>query len=279
MVKVKVARQSLKVMHYVEPIDSIPLELISIPGGSFQMGAPKEEADSQDWERPQHRVEIQPFFLGRYPITQAQWRAIAQLEKIEIDLEPAPSNFTGEQHPVEQVSWFEAQEFCARLSRLSDRDYRLPTDAEWEYACRAGTTTPFHFGETITTNLANYRGTDNKEEGWSGSYGRGPKGEYRETTTPVDRFGIANPFGLSDMHGNVWEWCEDDWHETYEGAPNNGSAWTDSESDRGNKYKVVRGGSWNGIPWSCRSASRHWDAPGYRDDSLGFRVARSAPRT
>ncbi|MEO0948955.1 MAG: formylglycine-generating enzyme family protein [Cyanobacteria bacterium J06641_5] len=271
MVKIEISRQSLKVMHYVEIIGSTPLELISIPGGSFQMGAPKTETGSKDLERPQHPVEIQPFFLGRYPITQAQWQAVAQLKKVEIELEPAPSNFTGDQYPVEQVNWFEAKEFCARLSRLSDRDYRLPTDAEWEYACRAGTTTPFHFGETITTNLANYDGRE--------TYDRGPKGEYRRTTTPVDRFGIANPFGLSDMHGNVWEWCEDDWHETYDGAPKDGNAWIDNESDRSNIRKVIRGGSWSNAPWYCRSAFRGRYNPDNRHFSLGFRVARSAPRT
>ena len=113
------------------------------------------------------------------------------------------------------------------MSKKTNKEYRLPTEAEWEYACRAGTITPFHFGETISTELANYRGTDEKigDKLYPGNYGRGLKGEYREQTTPVGYFGVANALGLSDMHGNVWEWCEDDYHEDYEGAPSDGSAW------------------------------------------------------
>ena len=168
-------------------------------------------------------------------------------------------------------------EFCARLEQHTKRPYRLPSEAEWEYACRAGTTTPFHFGETITTDLANYRGTDDDEQqNWSGSYGKGPKGEYRVETTPVDYFGVANGFGLCDMHGNVFEWCEDHWHSNYEGAPVDGSAWL-SDDDTANR--VIRGGSWYINPWTCRSAYRNIDAPAFTSNHIGFRVVCSAPRT
>jgi formylglycine-generating enzyme required for sulfatase activity len=159
-------------------------------------------------------------------------------------------------------------EFCARISVHTGRQYRLPTEAEWEYACRAGTTTPFHFGETISSELANYQG--------STIYADGPMGEDATETTPVDHFGIANAFGLSDMHGNVFEWCQDHWHSNYEGAPTDGSAWL-ADDDEGSR--VYRGGSWCFNPWYCRSASRLNFEPGFDSDILGFRVVCSAPRT
>ena len=161
--------------------------------------------------------------------------------------------------------------------KTTTREYRLPTEAEWEYGCRAGTTTPFHFGETISTELANYRGTDWEVEGkvYPGNYGRGLKGIYREQTTPVGYFKVANNFGLYDMHGNVWEWCEDDWHENYQDAPTDGSAWLSGDSSN----KVVRGGSWDYNPVDCRSAYRDNDARDNRYDDVGLRVVCVAPRT
>ena len=198
--------------------------------------------------------QVPEFFMGKYPVTQAQWRFVAELPQVKEELKPDPSRFKGAERPVEQITWYEVVEFCDRLSVHTDRAYRLPSEAEWEYACRAGTTTPFHFGETITTDLANYRGTDWKEQGWSGSYGEGPKGEYREETTPVQHFGIANAFGLCDMHGNLYEWCADHWHGSYEGAPEDGSAWL---SDKDNARRVIRGGSWLNDPRYCRSAYRN----------------------
>ncbi|MFM5947151.1 MAG: formylglycine-generating enzyme family protein, partial [Dolichospermum sp.] len=128
----------------------LKLETIAIPGGTFMMGSPENEEGSINSERPQHEVTIKPFLMGKYPVTQAQWRTVAALEKVNIDLASYPSYFEGDNRPVEQVSWHDAIEFCARLSNYTKKPYRLPTEAQWEYACRAGTTTPFHFGDRIT---------------------------------------------------------------------------------------------------------------------------------
>ncbi len=256
---------------YIEPLlavgDALPLHMVLIPGGTFTMGSPDDEPERSEDEGPQHPVNVPKFLMGRYPVTQAQWRAVAALPQVERSLEPDPSRFKGDNHPVEQVSWYEAVEFCDRLSAHTKRPYRLPTEAEWEYACRAGTMTPFHFGDAITTDIANYNG--------SYTYADGPKGEYRETTTAVDQLDNANAFGLSDMHGNVYEWCQDHWHESYEGAPIDGGAWlTDDKESR----RVLRGGSWFYIPWYCRSACRSFISPVNRFYYTGFRVSCVAPR-
>jgi uncharacterized caspase-like protein len=167
-----------------------PLAMVSIPGGTFTMGSPPTEKERESDEGPQRSVTVKAFWMGKHVVTQAQWKAVAALPKVKQDLNVDPSSFKGANRPVEQVSWHDAVEFCARLSKKTGHDYRLPSEAEWEYACRAGTTTPFHFGETITTNVANYRGTDWVYEGktYPGSYGAGPKGQYREQTTDVGSF-------------------------------------------------------------------------------------------
>ncbi len=239
----------------------VTLEMVAIPGGTFIMGSPKEEAGSRDKERPQHRVTVKPFYMGKYAVTQAQWQAVAQLPQINRELEADPSKFKGNNRPVEQISWYDAVEFCDRLSKATGRNYRLPSEAEWEYACRAGTSTPFHFGETITPELANYDGNY--------AYGAGAKGEYRKQTTAVGSFKVANAFGLYDMHGNVWEWCYDHWHNNYEGATSEGSSWL---SDNDNQGRLLRGGSWVNNPGGCRCAYRGNYLPDYRDYGIGFRV-------
>ncbi|HBK99620.1 MAG TPA: serine/threonine protein kinase, partial [Microcoleaceae bacterium UBA10368] len=165
------------------------LDLISIPGGSFMMGSPSTETGRSNDEGPQHNVNISPFFMGKYEVTQKQYQAV---------MGNNPSNFKGAKHPVEQVTWDEAVEFCRKLTQKTGKSYRLPSEAEWEYACRARTTTPFYFGDTITPDLVNYNGNY--------PYGSAPKGLYREQTTDVGIF-PPNAFGLYDMHGNVWEWC------------------------------------------------------------------------
>jgi formylglycine-generating enzyme required for sulfatase activity len=245
----------------------ITLEMVAIEGGTFMMGSPDHELERSDCEGPQHRVTVQPFFIGKFVVIQAQWRAVAALSKVKIDLNPDPSRFKGVNRPLEKVSWYEAVEFCDRLSQKTGKKYRLPSEAEWEYACRAGTDTPFYFGETITPELANYDGNY--------TYGTGSKGVYRKQTTEVGNF-PANAFGLYDMHGNVWEWCADHWHQNYQGAPIDGNAWL---SENENAYRVIRGGSWDYGPWDCRSASRYINNPHVTDNRIGFRVVCLAPRT
>ncbi|ERT08643.1 formylglycine-generating sulfatase enzyme family protein [Lyngbya aestuarii BL J] len=288
MAKITIRKQTRQAEYYVEMLgNNVELAMVKIPAGRFIMGSTEDELERLDRESPQHEVTVSEFFMGRYPITQGQWKAVVETtEKIERDLKPDPSEFKDAyenydrwSRPVEQVSWLDAKEFCARLSQKTGRDYRLPTEAQWEYACRAGTATPFHFGETITTDLANYCGTDREIGGetYSGSYGRGPKGEYREQTTPVGYFKVANPFGLCDMHGNVWEWCEDDFHDNYEGAPDDGSAWLSQNTkttDTTGYSKILRGGSWLYYSRHCRSAYRSINNSGIDYRYFGFRVVR-----
>jgi formylglycine-generating enzyme required for sulfatase activity len=259
---------------YEELGEGVRLTMMQIPAGWFVMGAPEEEEGSEDNERPQHEVSVPGFFMGRYPVTQAQWRSVAGYELIERELKHDPSCFKGDNRPVERVSWDEAQEFCRRLSVKSGREYRLPSEAEWEYACRAGTTTPFHFGETLDSEIANYD-AQTEDTNFKPVYGDGKKGEYRGETTEVGIF-PANEWGLQDMHGNVWEWCEDDWHNSYEGAPTDGSAWP--EENRTETMRLLRGGSWVNSPWGCRSAYRSYDMRDHRSYGIGFRVVYISPR-
>ncbi len=213
--------------------NGIFIDMVAIPGGKFQMGE----------DSGQHQVTVPSFYLAKYPITQAQYQAI---------MGQNPSGFKGSDLPVDTVNWNDAVEFCQKLTQKTGQAYRLPSEAEWEYACRAGTTTPFHFGDTITTDLANY-------------------GNNRKQTTPVGTF-PPNPWGLYDMHGNVWEWCQDVWHNNYNVAPTDGSAWeTGGESNR----RVLRGGSWGNDPRYCRSGQRRRRDLDFRINLFGFRVAVS----
>jgi formylglycine-generating enzyme required for sulfatase activity len=282
--------------------DLIPLAFI--PAGSFVMGSPEHEPDRSKTEGPQHEVTLAAFWMAKTPITQAQWREVASWPRVQRALVSDPSHFKGDNRPVEQVSWLDAMEFCHRLSQRTGYKYTLPSEAQWEYACRAGTTTPFHFGDTISAELANYDGNY--------IYGQGSKGIYREQTTGVPSF-PANAWGLHDMHGNVWEWCSDQWHGNYEGAPADGSAWEDHslgestpaccEAGRGSTApgaavrptaatstqasasspsvsasvasdasRLLRGGSWLSSPANCRSASRVYIHPDLRLNDIGFRV-------
>ena len=204
--------------------------------------------------------------MGKFQITQEQWYSVANLPQIDRELKPEPSKFKPEDNqknnlPVEKVSWYDAEEFCKRLSKHTGKQYRLASEAEWEYACRAGTTTPFHFGETITSELANYDA--------SHTFADESKGEYREKTTPLGQF-PPNAFGLYDMHGNVYEWCCDTWHNNYEGAPKDGNIWIDKIEN--NDRRVLRGGSWYNNPEDCRSANRSINNPDYGYYDHGFRV-------
>jgi len=234
--------------------NGVKLEMIAIPGGTFWMGSPANEAERGDNESPQHQVTVPSFFMGKYPLTQAQYQAI---------MGKNPAYFKGNNRPVENVSWDDAVRFCQKLSQRTGKNYRLPSEAEWEYACRAGTKTPFSFGDNITTDLVNYDGTY--------PYKSAPKGKYREQTTDVGTF-PPNAFGLYDMHGNVWEWCEDDWHENYIDAPTDGSAWN---SQSGSNTKLLRGGSWYNDAGLGRSANRFRYSRGNRYNNFGFRVVSS----
>jgi formylglycine-generating enzyme required for sulfatase activity len=225
---------------------NVALEMVSIPGSSFLMGSPEFEGDAEEY--PQHQVTVKPFFMAKYPITQAQWKAVVALPQVTQALNSKPSKFKGANLPIENVSWYEAVEFCLRLSMKTGRNYRLPSEAEWEYACRAGTTTAFHFGERITSDLINCSGGD--------FYIVPTKSDFRKQITNVGSFDIANAFGLYDMHGLVWEWCADPWHNNYEGAPTNGSIW---DIDGDIHRRVLRGGAWNFNAELCRSASRSWN--------------------
>jgi formylglycine-generating enzyme required for sulfatase activity len=230
----------------------ILMTMVKIPGGEFLMGSPASEEGRFDRESPQHRVNVPKFYMGQTLVTQAQWQQLMGYN---------PSHFTGDgELPVEQVSWLDATEFCKKLSQHVQRIYRLPSEAEWEYACRARTTTTFSFGQTITGELANY----NSEA----VYRQETTVKKRGETTLVGEFS-PNPFGLYDLHGNVCEWCLDHWHENYQGAPLDGSAWL---SDDDNANRLLRGGSWDGTARYCRSATRFFITPVNRDIIIGFRV-------
>lgn len=228
----------------------IPLDMVRIPSGTYLMGSPPGLGD--DDECPQHSVRITPFYAGKFPVTQEQWAGI-------MDWIP-PYRCQGAKRPVDRVSWEDAQTFCARLSARTGRPYRLLSEAEWEYACRARTNTPFYCGQTITTDLANYVGEH--------LYYSEPKGIYRHVTTDAGSF-PPNGFGLYDMSGNVWEWCADVWHDNYEGAPVNGRAWESETEPR----RVLRGGCWHDTPNLCRSASRLKHPANEGEDYFGFRIA------
>ncbi|MEG3955702.1 formylglycine-generating enzyme family protein [Microcoleus sp. herbarium2] len=233
--------------------NGVMLEMVYISGGTFIMGSPVTEKLIDDFARPQHEVTVPAFYAGKYPITQAQWQAVMGNQ---------PSYFKSEKLPVEQVSWNDAVELCSKLSQKTGKKYRLLSEAEWEYACRAGTTTPFHFGETITFNLANYKQNE---------FCRVPKSPVnRRKTTNVGSF-PPNAFGLYDMHGNVCEWCSDRRHSSYIDAPSDGSSWETGTDDN----RVLRGGSWEDEAPYCRSMSRYWYLAGEGHRYWGFRVACS----
>ena len=250
-----IQRQPCVARYFIEDLgNGVNLEMAAIPGGTFMMGSPENESKRRDSENPQHQVTVPSFFMGKYPVTQAQYQAI---------MGNNPSRFKGENRPVQRVSWNNAVKFCELLSQRTGKNYTLPSEAQWEYACRAGTTTPFYFGESITPDLVNYHGNF--------PYASAPQGEYREQTTDVGSF-PPNAFGLYDMHGNVWEWCFDDWVDSYNNAPTDGSAVTSSSTSN-----VLRGGSWLDYPGDCRSACRYkYYLFNLNHYDVGFRVVCGA---
>jgi formylglycine-generating enzyme required for sulfatase activity len=273
--------------YFTEVLDGrIALEMTEIPGGMFSMGTMAEEVElikkehgrgidkevkeqlleRLRWETPQHVVKLPAFYMSKFEVTQAQWRAVASLPKVNRELMSDPSHFKGGARPVEQVSWEDAVEFCERLSRATGRKYRLPTEAEWEYAARAGTPWPFHFGATVTAEWANYQGRH--------PYASASKGANREQTIAVGSLGIANAFGLYDMHGNVWEWCLDSWHDSYLSSPADGRSW---EEDGVSYLKVLRGGAWDSSAGESRVSSRNRITSSLRVNNAGFRVVAESP--
>ncbi|NEO87395.1 MAG: formylglycine-generating enzyme family protein [Spirulina sp. SIO3F2] len=265
----------------------ISLELARIPSGQFKMGAVYASLEQGFTELPQHGVQVESFLLGKFPVTQAQWAQVATFPKVALDLNPDPSFCKDAQRPVESVSWHEAMEFCARLSAYTGKRYRLPSEAEWEYACRGQTQSRYHFGDEIQPQWANYSPLDSPHSE--------TKTQYLGQTTPVGHFDICNKFGLYDMHGNVWEWCADPWHDSYRvwwvhPAPKDSRVWDAGQSDRYadvlahiqsfvqcQRYRVTRGGSWFNTSWFCRSASRCQRHVSAKLGHQGFRICYSKP--
>ena len=225
------------------------IDMIEIPSGTFMMGSELDDTNAYEYEQPQHLVTIPSFWMSKIVITEAQWDCVASLPIQEKALTKYPSH-KGDNYPVTNITWEDCVEFCSRLSCYKGKKYRLPSEAEWEYACRAGTTTKYSFGDTITENQANFSrmGRENKP-------------------MPVGQF-PPNDFGLYDMHGNVWEWCQDNWYDDYNGAPTDGSAWSFDHY-----YHVIRGGSYCSVKTNCHSAYRNFSALSGCD--IGFRVVCS----
>jgi eukaryotic-like serine/threonine-protein kinase len=246
---------------FVEYIgEGVNIDMIFIPSGSFLMGTNNTEHGRNKDENPQHLVKLNSFYISKYPITQIQWRTVSLFPKISRPLKSNPSFYKGDNLPVEKISWLDAQEYCKRLTKYTGRTYRLPTESEWEYACRAETKTAYFFGETITPDFANYntQTNDNKKN----------TSQLDKKTTPVDNF-YPNSFGLYDFHGNIWEWCEDHYAHNYIHKPKNGSAFYGAIA---NQPRVVRGGSWSLPLEYCRSAKRGSYAPDSNFNFIGFRI-------
>jgi len=261
-----IAKKRGEASYFVEDLgNGVGIEMIRVPSGRFLMGSPGNESERSECEGPQHWVNVESFMAGRFPVTQQQWREVARWSPVKSELDPDPSIFKGEFQPVESISWHDAVEFCQRLSRRTGRKYRLPSEAEWEYSCRAGSLNPFCFGDTILPALANFDS--------SLPYKSALKGVARNETVRVDQFSACNAFGMVGMHGNVWEWCSDTWHENYVGAPVDGSPWMEGGVDG---LRVVRGGSWFNAAWLCRSAYRYAFAVNTKGHNCGFRVAADA---
>ena len=237
-------------------------EMVVVPAGSFDMGSPSREDGHSADEGPVHRVTIsKPLAVGIYEVTFREWEACRRAGGCSHS--PDDRRWGRGDRPVINVSWEDAQQYVRWLSRETGEEYRLPSESEWEYAARGGTTEPFHFGSTISAQQANYDANF--------VYGTGRKGRYRKRTVPVGTF-PSNAFGLHDVHGNVFEWVEDCWHADYQRAPSDGSAWTRGD-DCGRR--VWRGGSWNDVPGNLRSANRDRITLGNRLDYIGLRVART----
>lgn len=246
-------------------------EMVKIPSGTYVMGCQQgRDTGCFESELPAHTVKIASFELGKTEVTRAQWIAIMgkESEDVESDLKRKKIKVCGNNCPIESVTWAEVQTFIQTLNEKTGKHYRLPTEAEWEYAYRAGTHTPFYTGACITPEQATYNSQD---DGFNNCGGR--TSDYEETTWPV-AIHPANPWGLFDMAGGVWEWMQDVWHDNYVGAPTDGSAW---ETDGHSIERVLRGGSWASGPRDVRAAVRTRFTSASRNVVAGFRLARSLP--
>ncbi|MEI7818472.1 MAG: SUMF1/EgtB/PvdO family nonheme iron enzyme [Desulfuromonadales bacterium] len=239
----------------VPPLSArVPPNFVFIRGGEFTMGSPSYEPERQIGET-QHQVSVSDFYMGKFTVTQAEWCSVTGTN---------PSTFQGDNLPVECVSWDDCQAFIQALNRKTGKTYRLPTEAEWEYACRSGTITPFNTGGNLTTDEANYDGND--------PYNKNLKGQYRKKTVAVDSFG-PNACGLYNMHGNVWEWCSDWYDSNYYAICKAKGVVTNPENTSPGSGRVLRGGSWFSFARHCRSAYRFILTPDYRSYFTGFRLA------
>jgi formylglycine-generating enzyme required for sulfatase activity len=255
------AQRKGQAQYFSEDLDNgVSLDMVSIPAGTFLMGSPDSEKGRYPDESPQRQVSVPSFFMSKYEITQAQWRAVASLPKSQLELKPEPGEFKGDNYPVNFVSWNDAVEFCARLSKAKGKTYRLPTEAEWEYACRAGTTTPFAFGMTITQNIVNQHGETSYTKGMD---------DPGVGIVPVGQKGFANGFGLFDMHGNLQEWCLDMRHQNYNNAPSDSREWIVGGEAQ---FRILRGGGWGTAADHCRCAFRDRAPQGNSSNIFGFRV-------
>jgi formylglycine-generating enzyme required for sulfatase activity len=246
--------------------NSVGMKLVLIPAGSFLIGSPEGEMQRGADEGPLRRVTLtRPFYLSVFPVTQFIYAHVTGRNPSHF----TPANGGGPNHPAEEVSWEDAVAFCRRLSALdgekrAGRAYRLPTEAEWEYACRAGTTTAFAFGDSLSAEQANFDGNH--------PYGAAARGRHLQRTSAFGQY-KPNAWGLYDMHGNVWEWCADWYAADYYAT----AADHDSGGPPRGEQRVLRGGSWNNSGHLCRSARRNKYAPGFRNDTIGFRVALAVP--
>jgi formylglycine-generating enzyme required for sulfatase activity len=261
------------VQSFSETVNGVAFEMVAIPGGRFQMGASDSENQAAwidakrynkdaklEWftDAVQHWVRLSDYWMGKYEVTQGQWKAV--MGSLPPNMNDLGNKFKGDELPVVRVSWDEAQTFITKLNELTAGGWRLPTEAEWEYAARGGTTTPFAFGATITPEVVNYDGNY--------PYGQAAKGIYRQYPVAVGSLGLANGFGLYDLHGNVWEWCSD-WYGAYPTGEVSNPRGASTGSSR-----VYRGGSWGGSADDCRAANRILSSPVSRNRDLGFRLVR-----
>ncbi len=241
--------------------EGVFMRMVQIPAGQFTLGSPATEKERRNNEGPQHLLTVPEFYFGQTLVTKAQWQAV---------MTDNPSHFTGnDKFPVDSVSWLDAQDFCHKLSQKTGRLYQLPSEAQWEYACRAGSLTPFSFGETITPSVVNYNGKY--------PYADAAQGEF-QWNKPLVSF-PPNLFGLYDMHGNLWEWCLDEWINNYNDVFVDGSARGNINSLGSDRKRLLRGGSLTNDASSCRSARRHKNAASYRSLFVGFRVVASPANT